>query len=600
MLAQLPLAIWAWPLTETFSTSPLKGIQRNLTGSKISTSSTKFVFFGSIGKTKWPPWPLIGWDIFNFSSETAEQLESNETWQEARPLRPLPSLFFSDRSENKMAALASDWLKHFQILFWKRWTEFESIGKSRSSPSLASDWVWQFRLLLCNSWTEFNKTWQEARSQRPLQCWCFSDRLEKQDGRPGLWLRHFFTSPLKALKGIQRNLTGSKISTSFTKFVFFGSIGKTRWPPWPLIGWYIFYFSLETLNRIQWNLTGSKISTSSTKFVFFGPIGKQDGRPGLWLAKTFSTSPLKTLNVIQQKKTGSKISTFSTKFVLFGPIGKTRWSPWPLIDCYWHFRLLLWKRSTEFNETWQEARPLRPLPSLRFSGQLVKQDDRPGLWLAETFSTSETARQNSTKLDRKQNLNVLYQVCAFRADWKNEMAALASDWLRHFRLLLWNDWTEFNETWQEARSQRPLPSLSFSGRAENKMAALASDLLRHFQPFLWKRSTEFNSSETAERNSTKLDRKQDLYVLYQVCVFRVNRKNKIAALASDWLRHFILLLWNGWTEFNETWQEARSQRPLQCWCFSSRLEKQDGRPGLWLRHFSTSPLVLTEFNETWH
>ena len=26
----------------------------------------------------------------------------------------------------------------------------------------------------------------------------------------------------------------------------------------------------------------------------------------------------------------------------------------------------------------------------------------------------------------------------------------------HFRLLLWNRWTEFNETWQEARTQHPL------------------------------------------------------------------------------------------------------------------------------------------------
>ena len=50
------------------------------------------------------------------------------------------------------------------------------------------------------------------------------------------------------------------------------------------------------------------------------------------------------------------------------------------------------------------------------------------------------------------------------------------------------------------------------------------------------------SSETAERNSTKLDRKQDLNVLYQVCVFRADRKNKMAALASDLLRHFRLLL----------------------------------------------------------
>ena len=47
----------------TFSTSPLKplnGIQQNLTESKISMPSTKIVFFWPIGKTKWPPWPLIG------------------------------------------------------------------------------------------------------------------------------------------------------------------------------------------------------------------------------------------------------------------------------------------------------------------------------------------------------------------------------------------------------------------------------------------------------------------------------------------------------------------------------------------------------------
>ena len=195
------------------------------------------------------------------------------------------------------------------------------------------------------------------------------------------------------------------------------------------------------------------------------------------------------------------------------------------------------------------------------------------------------------KLDRIQDLNVLYQVCVFRADRKNKMAAPASDWLRHFRLLLWNQWREFNETWQEARSQRPLPSLCFSGQSEKKMAALASDWLRDFLLLLWNRWTEFNEtwqearsqcplpslcfsgrsektrwppwpligweifdffSETAGRNSTKLDRKQDINVFYQVCVIGADLKNKMAALATDWLSHFRLLLWNRWTEFNET------------------------------------------------
>ena len=105
----------------------------------------------------------------------------------------------------------------------------------------------------------------------------------------------------------------------------------------------------------------------------------------------------------------------STKFVFFRPIRKTRWPPWPLIG-----------------------------------------------WDIFDFS-SETVDRNSMKLDRKQDLNVLYQVCVFRTDRKNKMAVLASDWLRHFQLLLWNCWTEFNETWQEERYQFPLPSLFFLG-----------------------------------------------------------------------------------------------------------------------------------------
>ena len=288
-----------------------------------------------------------------------------------------------------------------------------------------------------------------------------------------------------------------------------------------------------------------------------------------------------------------------------------------------HFRLLLWNRWTEFNETWQEARSQRPLPSLCFSGRSEKQDGRPGLWLAETFSTffSETAERNSTKLDRKQDLNVFYQVCVFRADRKNKMAALASDSLRHFRLLLWNRLMEFNETWQEARSQRLLLSLCFSGRSEKQdgrpglwlAETFSTSPLKPLNGFqrnstgskISTSSTKFVflapigktrwppwpligwdifdfSSETAERNSTKLDRKQDLNVLYQVCVFGADRKNKMAALTPDWLRHF-RLLWNCWTEFNETWQEARSQHLLPSLCFSGRWVNKNFRPGWFVK-----------------
>ena len=309
-------------------------------------------------------------------------------------------------------------------------------------------------------------------------------------------------------------------------------------------------------------------------------------------------------------------------------LGTLKWTVqvWLL---YHHLNFIYWT----FKCTWAEGSSALLWSRIVRRPSIRRPSVRPSSLTFHIFDfSSETTEWSSTKLDRKQDLNVLYQVCVFRVDRKNKMAALASDWLRHFRLLLWNCWREFNETWQEARSQRPLPSLCFSGRSEKHDGRPGLWLAETFLTSPLKplngvqrnltgskismSSTKFVffgsigktrwppwpligwdifdfSSETDERNSTKLDRKQDLNVLYQICVFRVNRKIKMAALASDWLRHFRLLLWNCWTEFYETWQEARSQRPLPSSCFSGRLEKQDGRPGLWLDEtFSTSPLKL--------
>ena len=210
--------------------------------------------------------------------------------------------------------------------------------------------------------------------------------------------------------------------------------------------------------------------------------------------------------------------------MFFGPIGKTRWPPWPLIG-----------------------------------------------WDIFDFS-SETVERNSTKLDRKQDLNVLYQVCVFRADRKNKMAALASDWLRHFRLLLWNRWTELNESWQEARSQRPLPSLCFGPIGKTRWppwSLIGWDIF------------DF-SSETADLNSTKLDRKQDLNVLYQVCVFS-GRSEKQDGRPGFWLPQtfstFPLKLLNGiW------WNLTGSKISMSFtkFVFFEPIKKKDGRPCLWL------------------
>ena len=214
----------------------------------------------------------------------------------------------------------------------------------------------------------------------------------------------------------------------------------------------------------------------------------------------------------------------------------------------------------------------------------VRPSVRPSLTFHIFDFSSETTKQNSTKFDRKQDLNVLFRVCVFRADRKNKMAALASDWLRYFRLLLWNHWTEFNETWQKARSQRLLQSLCFSGRSEKQDG----------HPGLWLAET-FSTSPLKPLNGIQRNLTGSKISMSSIkfVFFGQIGKNKMAALASDWLRHFRLLLWNHWTEFNETWQKARSQRPLQSLCFSGRSEKQDGRHDLWLaKTFLTSPLKL--------
>ena len=195
-----------------------------------------------------------------------------------------------------------------------------------------------------------------------------------------------------------------------------------------------------------------------------------------------------------------------------------------------HFRLLFWNRGTEFNETWQEAKSQRPLPSLCFSDRSERIVCRPCLLMAEIFSTSpvKTAERNSTKLEW-----VRYQVCAFRADKENKMAA---------RLL--NGWDIFDFSSETAeRNSTKLDRKQYLNVLYQICAFVPIGKTR-WPPRPLIRWDIFDfSAETAEWNSTKLNRKQGLNVLYQVCVFRADRINKMADPASDLLIHFRLLLW---------------------------------------------------------
>ena len=172
---------------------------------------------------------------------------------------------------------------------------------------------------LCNRQKEFNETWQEARSQSPLPSLCFSDRSEIQDDRSGLWFAETYSTSLKPLNGIQRNLT-ARSQNHLPSFCCSGRSKKQD-------GHHGLWFAdISDFSKIT-EQNSTKLDRKQDHnllyqvCVFWGRSEKQNGRPVLWLAETFSTS-LKPLNWIQQILTGSKISTSSTKFVFFGSIGK--------------------------------------------------------------------------------------------------------------------------------------------------------------------------------------------------------------------------------------------------------------------------------------
>ena len=172
----------------------------------MSTSSTKFVFFGLIIKTRWPPWPLIGWDIFDFS-QTAEH---NSTKLD---------------------------MKQDVNILYQVFVFFEPIEKTRWPPWPLIGWdIFDFSSETAERFSTKLDRKQDFNVLYEVMVFR-ADRKKKQDNRPGLWLAETFSTSLKALNVIQRNLTGSKIWTSSTNCVFVGPISKQNW--WQIVLGYI-------------------------------------------------------------------------------------------------------------------------------------------------------------------------------------------------------------------------------------------------------------------------------------------------------------------------------------------------------------------------
>ena len=113
-----------------------------------------------------------------------------------------------------------------------------------------------------------------------------------------------------------------------------------------------------------------------------------------------------------------------------------------------------------------------------FSGWSENQGGRHGLWVAETFSTSLKPLNGILQnLTGSKNSTSSTKCVFFRADRKTHMAVLTYDWLRHCRQFLWNCWTEFDETWQDASTTKSYPHQFCDFRADRKTKIILSWLI---------------------------------------------------------------------------------------------------------------------------
>ena len=198
-------------------------------------------------------WPLICGNIYRLLLHN-RWIDFDKTWQEASPQRPLSSLCFCADRKTKMAALASDWLKHFSTSspqpvngFWQNLT-----GKKSSTSSIKFVFLCRSEIQdrrpgfwLSETFFDFFSTtvgWILTKLDRNQilntlyqVCVFCADRKSRMAALASDMLKRFSTYSPQPLNGFWRNLTWSKSSTPSIKFVFFVPIRNPRWPPWSLI-----------------------------------------------------------------------------------------------------------------------------------------------------------------------------------------------------------------------------------------------------------------------------------------------------------------------------------------------------------------------------
>ena len=161
-----------------------------------------------------------------------------------------------------------------------------------------------------------------------------------------------------------------------------------------------------------------------------------------------------------------------------------------------------------------------------------------------------------TKLDRKEELNVLYQVCVSGLIGKQRWPPIIG--LPFPRL---------NAILTKSKNSMSSTKFVFFGPIREKMAAPSSDWPIHFQ-FI---------------GTHQHDRKQELMFLYVVFLW-ANQNTKMAAPAPDNLKTFLtppLKPLNGiWWHMTDS-KFSISRYSLKN-VFSGRTKNKDGDPGLWI------------------
>jgi len=157
------------------------------------------------------------------------------------------------------------------------------------------------------------------------------------------------------------------------------------WPPWPLISWHILNFFSRTGVRIY-----SKLAT----------------------------------NVLDEV------------LLLFKPFRSPIWPPWPLIaNIFWTCHICsLWGPDQVLSLFMSIRNPICP------TWPLI------GWNILNFFSTADGIY---SQLATNVPYEVLTRCCYFLSRLKSNLAALASDWLTHFELLLKNGWRDLLQSYHK-------------------------------------------------------------------------------------------------------------------------------------------------------